>query len=1025
MARPFKPPPMQDQVLDTINPLNWFSGLIWSNFQGDIDYHLTARDHSKVQGLPPISPVDLQEGAGFGPAGLSVDPRKYFKYGLASGIKGQAKNLLKLSVTLNELDAHSDWIHGWKPVLIQESDGLSNPIANKIGLVKKIKGTTGEILQGWTDDPLNLARLSDKEKQTLANEKESRLKLFNQLEWWTKTEDIKPYRDLAWKPIMESAVEAAYYTAERQKNEGTITQAEFDHFKTEYDKVANKTLPTSSRKKAMDAESPFNSTKASRADIKEMFKRGSQTRQDYYASIKADQDYNTDLHLLFTKITTHDHHHGLIDLERDANGKRLLQNLRELDHGASHYAWKDFLQKFDKGGTLRDYIWDSVSSVDLIRVAEPIYKMLTGGKTMPIETYRFLGRLNQVGAKTFPFNAGLLIASTLNSSGYFGLSKANDIIKFNNFAFLEFRAGQIGPLGYGARFMSKQFEGILRDIGAKEGKGSLYNLINTADGHYNVMSVNQSTAYKGLTEAQVAEIGKKLLTPDDLYTYIERLLDPTWDATEKAAFLAKLRDKIDKYKGSEGFRTLKGLVDQGKLRDIELFQFLGLANLKGLGNEYQGFVGFASKFPGQMHNWLQTMSGEMWKLPGFKHLFPLWSKYKLGNLFFNNPLAMKLGASLGKLLGGAVAGPLGVILGYLIEDLLHKFIHNIWAGLTGGHPHALIGDNTKKMFIIGCGTVLAIIALPIFIIIIILGGAFAWLGAGNNESGEIIVNQDVVVNVRNLDTPISTIANNLTNPQDTKFDITIKNNLDKEITVLSVTISEYTEDNYWSGIKTLSYQTQIANNIVISANGESSTQITLPFYNAVKNGEKGRIIFLNVNATYIQTDGGAGNASGRGTLALGKIDQPIGTPYIVNGRDEGPNAISQCYHSGHKALDIGTPMHTPLYATLSGEVKICNFRNNPADSRKIGCIGYGSGYGNMILVTNGAYTILYGHLDLIPNVPANITDGVIVNVGDVIAYSGNTGHSTGPHVHYEVRNGGNLLDPWQFVSSSSGCRVTL
>ncbi|MDA1338128.1 MAG: M23 family metallopeptidase, partial [bacterium] len=491
------------------------------------------------------------------------------------------------------------------------------------------------------------------------------------------------------------------------------------------------------------------------------------------------------------------------------------------------------------------------------------------------------------------------------------------------------------------------------------------------------------------------------------------------------------------------FRTLKNLADQGKLRDIEVFQFLGLADTKGLNSQYQGLIGRLSKFSGQAHNFIRVWSGKMWKLPGLNKLFPIWSKYKKGNLFFNSPLAMKLGASLGKLLGGAVAGPLGAILGYLIEDLLHKFIHNIWAGLTGGHPHALIGDNTKKMFIIGCGTVLAIIALPIFIIIIILGGAFAWLGGGSNESGEIFVNQDVVVNVRNLDNPISTIANNLTSAQDTKFDITIKNNLDKEINVWGVTISEYTEDNYWKDIKTMVYPKTIfdtfddKDNFTISANGEYTKQITLPFYNAVRNNEDGRVINLHINVSYTQTDGGAGNTSGSGSLILGKVDQPIGTPAPIDSIDGIGFRITQCFghidpetRVKHAGLDIGTPEGQPLTATLSGVVTVCNMHNNILDRTKPGCphqkfmvekIEY-SAYGNMVIVTNGIYTIRYAHLrDILqgPSTPSHITDGVIVNVGDVIAYSGDTGNSSGPHVHYEVRLGnfaGSVIEPLQFAS---------
>jgi len=46
-----------------------------------------------------------------------------------------------------------------------------------------------------------------------------------------------------------------------------------------------------------------------------------------------------------------------------------------------------------------------------------------------------------------------------------------------------------------------------------------------------------------------------------------------------------------------------------------------------------------------------------------------------------------------------------------------------------------------------------------------------------------------------------------------------------------------------------------------------------------------------------------------------------------------------------------------------------------------------------------------------------VSPGEKVRKGQVIGYMGSTGASTGTHVHYEVRLGNNLMDPWQFVSN--------
>ena len=1034
MAKPFKPPPLDEQIINTLNPVNWFRGFITSNIQGDIDYHLTARDHSKITAIPVISPTDVQESAGFGPAGISVDPRVWFKYGFTNGLKGELRKLLKLNITLSEFDAYQDWSEGWKPALVQEEDE-SNAKANKMGLVKKIKNAKGEtFLDGWVESP-----------NASANEKQARLRLYNQLEWWSKYQDIKPYRDLAWTPIMESAIEAAYFTAERQRNEGTLTQAEFRKIESEFKRVSDKREKTSLRKlKEDNANKPtykvdgedvtLNPLKKSGEPVGQVkrFIKGEENafkgplRERFLQSIKDDQDYNVELQELFRQVITEDPAQSLINLGRDRDGIRLLEALRTIDTGESYFAWRDFLQKFDQGGTFRDYAWDSVTSVDLIRIIEPVYSVLHHGEPMPIAWKKKIARVTQFGQKTYPFNPAHWIASIGDKYGYGGLSKPG-LMKFNNFAWLEFKEGRLGPSGWGARFYASQFEGLLWNKNKAKG---LFEVIN--NGKYSVIQTNKADYFQGFNENQVGELGELLLKPDDLYNYLERLLDPSLSATKKATYLKKLKDAIDKYKGSEGYKTLQNLVNSGKLQQHELFEFLGIANIKGLSNEFQGFVGFASKLPAQVHNFIGQFSFNTWtskgwaKKVGLNKIYNLWSKYNVKNIFFNSSIAAFIKSWALKAFGAFLGGPIGIAIFAAINHYLDKILHNIWAGLTGGKTEQIVGDNTKKMIIIGCAIALAPFALILFLIIIVIGGAFAWMG-GTNNATETMVNQDVQVIVKSLDSPISTIINDMSDNQTTTFNITIKNNLDKPINVISVGISEYTEDAYWKNIKTLSYPLDIAHDITIDGNSENSTQITLPFYNAVKNGEDGRLVQLRVNINYTQADGGGGNSSGNGILVLGKVDQPIGTPAPVNSIDSIGFAITQCFgHAGHTGVDIGTPIGQPLTSTLSGKVKVCNFVSNPIDRTKPICnrfhIPYGnnsSAYGNMILVTNEAYTILYAHLRPIPNTPNNITDDAIVNVGDVIAYSGTTGNSTGPHVHYEVRLGnfsGTVMDPLQFAS---------
>lgn len=94
---------------------------------------------------------------------------------------------------------------------------------------------------------------------------------------------------------------------------------------------------------------------------------------------------------------------------------------------------------------------------------------------------------------------------------------------------------------------------------------------------------------------------------------------------------------------------------------------------------------------------------------------------------------------------------------------------------------------------------------------------------------------------------------------------------------------------------------------------------------------------------------------------------------------------------GHNGVDFGTAIGTPVKAALSGTV--VGFGNmDLAGGGK--CRSYGKWI--MIKHPNGLST-LYGHLSLI-----NVSENQTVYTGEVIGYSGNTGYSTGPHLHFSV-----------------------
>ena len=73
------------------------------------------------------------------------------------------------------------------------------------------------------------------------------------------------------------------------------------------------------------------------------------------------------------------------------------------------------------------------------------------------------------------------------------------------------------------------------------------------------------------------------------------------------------------------------------------------------------------------------------------------------------------------------------------------------------------------------------------------------------------------------------------------------------------------------------------------------------------------------------------------------------------------------------------------------------------------------GYGNLVEIDHGGgLKTRYGHNETI-----NVQVGDVVTRGQVIAEMGNTGRSTGPHVHYEVLRNGKQIDPNRFVYRSA------
>ncbi len=110
----------------------------------------------------------------------------------------------------------------------------------------------------------------------------------------------------------------------------------------------------------------------------------------------------------------------------------------------------------------------------------------------------------------------------------------------------------------------------------------------------------------------------------------------------------------------------------------------------------------------------------------------------------------------------------------------------------------------------------------------------------------------------------------------------------------------------------------------------------------------------------------------------------------------------------HHGIDFGGKEGTPVYATADGIVEFAGFSNG--------------GYGNMVVIDhNFGFRTLYGHMlsDL------KVSSGTYIKKGTLIGYLGNSGRSTGPHLHYEIKYLRNTIDPKSFLSADEQHFATL
>jgi hypothetical protein len=154
--------------------------------------------------------------------------------------------------------------------------------------------------------------------------------------------------------------------------------------------------------------------------------------------------------------------------------------------------------------------------------------------------------------------------------------------------------------------------------------------------------------------------------------------------------------------------------------------------------------------------------------------------------------------------------------------------------------------------------------------------------------------------------------------------------------------------------------------------------------------------------------GGDGStvASGPSTDTSGalKLIHPVGRAQVTTKYGQ----VDSVHSDPHYAIDWGVSIGTPVQAAAAGTVKYTggSSANTMGTSNR--------SLGLQVYIDHGkGYTTVYGHLNSI-----SVVTGQEVTAGQIIGTSGNTGYSTGPHLHFELRKDGRKIDPSAALGSN-------
>jgi|GEM_PF-2319194 len=363
-----------------------------------------------------------------------------------------------------------------------------------------------------------------------------------------------------------------------------------------------------------------------------------------------------------------------------------------------------------------------------------------------------------------------------------------------------------------------------------------------------------------------------------------------------------------------------------------------------------------------------------------------------------------------KLLGkiwGAVKGP---VLG------TGKALYNVAIGSWLFTDYGFLGTGeSSKAFCCGCGCLfIALLSFPMIMLVVI--------GAANvkfaDEGLTPVVSENIAVSKTVSPAQISLNTSSLVT-----YTITVRNIGTDTLIGLSVTDSYPNPDNIVTGSTCNGELVTAADQKSISPGGSQTFTCTLTI-----NSATDRFLTNSLQAAASAVGSGAVksvNAVATATLKIGdpKSIAPCGWPGDANllrypppfyGSGQ-PNIEYGCNWGGHAsrpAVDIPYERGRALLATIEGEATRCVITTEEGQM--------GDSYGIYVDVVGADYTVRYGHLS--PEFPADSALGCRSighkDVGELVGKSGNTGKSSGPHLHYEVIKNGVPVCPENYIDGS-------